>query len=112
MYIGIDLGTSGLKAIVIDKNGVLLASESVPLRVSSAQDLWSEQNPQHWWTALNKAMLKLNEQCDLSQVVAIGLAGQMHGATLLDKGGEVIRPCMLWNDGRSVQECRELYQLK
>lgn len=111
MYIGIDLGTSGLKAIVIDKNGVLLASESVPLRVSSAQDLWSEQNPQHWWTALNKAMLKLNEQCDLSQVVAIGLAGQMHGATLLDKDGEVIRPCMLWNDGRSAQECRELEEM-
>ncbi|MCL9780008.1 xylulokinase [Vibrio sp. S4M6] len=111
MYIGIDLGTSGLKAIVLDGRGVIVASQTEPLRVSRPKELWSEQNPQHWWSALNKAMLSLKEQVDLSNVVAIGLSGQMHGATLIDADGEVIRPCILWNDGRSAQECLELEEM-
>ncbi|CAH0536429.1 xylulokinase [Vibrio marisflavi] len=111
MYIGIDLGTSGIKAIVLDESGIIVASKTEPLRVYRPKDLWSEQNPEHWWTALNKAVLGLKEQVDLSNIISIGLSGQMHGATLIDANGEVIRPCILWNDGRSAQECLEIEEM-
>ncbi|UIP30603.1 xylulokinase [Photobacterium sp. TLY01] len=111
MFIGIDLGTSGVKAIVLDGKGKVLASQTVPLSVSRPEPLWSEQHPEDWWQATCEVMDGLRQQIDLSQVLAIGLAGQMHGATLLDTHGEVIRPAILWNDGRCFAECEELEAL-
>ncbi len=111
MYIGIDLGTSGVKSIVMSKQGEILASKTVELTVSRKKPLWSEQDPSDWWEATCATVLGLGEVVDLSQVKAIGLSGQMHGATLLDKAGEVIRPAILWNDGRCEEECRQLEQL-
>ncbi|MEI8593335.1 xylulokinase [Photobacterium sp. Hal280] len=111
MFIGIDLGTSGVKAIVLDGKGKVLASQTVPLSVSRPEPLWSEQHPEDWWQATCEVMDGLRQQIDLSQVLAIGLAGQMHGATLLDIYGEVIRPAILWNDGRCFAECEELEAL-
>ncbi|MBD4687721.1 xylulokinase, partial [Xanthomonas citri pv. citri] len=73
--------------------------------------LWSEQNPEDWWHATNLAMLALAQQQDLTAVKAIGLTGQMHGATLLDKHDQVLSPAILWNDGRSFAECAELESL-
>ncbi|PSW10280.1 xylulokinase [Photobacterium rosenbergii] len=108
MFIGIDLGTSGVKAIVLDESGKILASKTVALTVSRPKPLWSEQNPAHWWQATCEAIDGLSAQQDLSKVKAIGLAGQMHGATLLDKNGEILRPAILWNDGRCQQECEQL----
>ncbi|WP_416261354.1 xylulokinase [Gibbsiella quercinecans] len=110
MYIGIDLGTSGVKAILLDEQGQLLASQSEPLPISRPHPLWSEQSPQDWWKATDRAMLALAKQHNLQAVKAIGLTGQMHGATLLDKQQRVLRPAILWNDGRSAAECQALEQ--
>ena len=108
MYIGIDLGTSGVKVIAMMDTGEIVATHSVGLSVSRPQPLWSEQAPQDWWLATCEAMAALGQQVDLQQVKAIGLSGQMHGATLLDQHGDVLRPAILWNDGRCEQECQAL----
>lgn len=108
MYLGIDLGTSGIKVILTDHNGKLCASQTASLAVSRPQALWSEQNPEHWWLALDDCMQKLQASKLLTQVKGIGLSGQMHGATLLDSDNKVIRPAILWNDGRCAKECLQI----
>nr|WP_136252905.1 xylulokinase [Ningiella ruwaisensis] len=110
MYIGIDLGTSGIKVVLTDEEGQVLASHTASLEVSRPAPLYSEQAPQDWVDALNKSMEQLSHEHALNKVKAIGLSGQMHGAVLLDKHADVIRPAILWNDGRSHQECEELEQ--
>lgn len=108
MYIGIDLGTSGVKSIVMSSDGNIIATKTISLSISRPNDCYSEQDPHEWWEATCKSILLLSNEVDLSQLKSIGLSGQMHGATLLDKSGDIIRPAILWNDGRSEQECREL----
>lgn len=108
MYIGIDLGTSGVKAILLGEQGDVLASHTEKLSVSRPQPLWSEQDPEQWWQATDRAIQALGAAHSLQQVKAIGLAGQMHGATLLDKENRVLRPAILWNDGRCGEECKLL----
>ncbi|MBJ3814302.1 xylulokinase [Shimwellia pseudoproteus] len=110
MYIGIDLGTSGVKVILLGEQGEVLASCSAPLAVSRPHPLWSEQDPHQWWQATDSAMQALAASHSLRQVTAIGLSGQMHGATLLDSQQRVLRPAILWNDGRCAEECRLLEQ--
>lgn len=111
MFIGIDLGTSGVKAILLDQSGLILGTKTVSLSVSRPAPLWSEQDPAEWWSATDQAVKELAQDIDLSHVSAIGLAGQMHGATLLNDRGEVLRPAILWNDGRCAKECLELEAL-
>ncbi|CAM4142148.1 xylulokinase [Vibrio agarivorans] len=111
MYIGIDLGTSGVKSIAMLSSGEIVATKSVSLEVSRPAPLWSEQAPQDWWNATCESIKGLGESVDLNEVKAIGLSGQMHGATLLDAEGEVLRPAILWNDGRCEAECHELEKL-
>ena len=82
MYLGLDLGTSGLKGVIIDDKGSVLAQESVSLSVSSPYPTWSEQDPLSWWQACIDVIKQLHERLDLSKLKAIGLSGQMHGATL------------------------------
>ncbi|HHG90592.1 MAG TPA: xylulokinase [Devosia sp.] len=109
-YLGIDIGTSGVKAMLIDAGGQALADATAPLCVSRLQDSWSEQDPEDWWQATLvclDALSKSNPEA-LEQVSGIGLSGQMHGATLLDKSGKVLRPAMLWNDGRASAECAQI----
>ncbi len=110
MYLGLDLGTSGVKAVVINKAGELVATTTSLINVSNPQPLWSEQNPQDWWLATLEAVTALKRQLgeQLANIRAIGLSGQMHGATFLDEQGDVLRPCMLWNDGRSAEQCAQL----
>ncbi|WP_395341149.1 xylulokinase [Ningiella sp. W23] len=110
MYIGIDLGTSGVKIVLTQRNGQVLATTSAPLSVSRPAPLWSEQAPQDWVDALHMSMGELASDHDLRRVEAIGLSGQMHGAVLLDSDEQVIRPAILWNDGRSERECKLLEQ--
>ena len=105
MYIGIDLGTSGVKAILLNEQGEVVASHTEKLNVSRPHPLWSEQDPEHWWLATDGAMKALGAQHSLRAVKALGIAGQMHGATLLDKQQRVLRPAILWNDGRCGEEC-------
>ncbi len=109
MYLGLDLGTSGLKAVLIDEAGKVVGQENAPVSVSNPKPLWSEQDPLAWWDAAVKAVAGLKAQVgDLSGVKSVGIAGQMHGATLLDADNNILRPCILWNDGRCFEECAEL----
>ncbi|TDR74631.1 xylulokinase [Photobacterium lutimaris] len=108
MFIGIDLGTSGVKVVLLDESGHIIGAETVALTVSRPAPMWSEQSPEDWWYATSEAISSLREKVDLSNVRAIGLSGQMHGATLVDSHGDVLRPAILWNDGRSAAECAEL----
>jgi xylulokinase len=100
MFIGLDLGTSGLKGILIDEDQRVLAEASSPLTVQRPHDGWSEQSPSDWITAAEAVMDALSVH-GLARVRGIGLSGHMHGATLLDTADEVLRPCILWNDTRS-----------
>ena len=111
MVIGIDLGTSGVKVVLLDGAGQVLASKTEKLSVSRPTALWSEQDPESWWQATDKALQALAAERDLSQVQAIGLSGQMHGATLLNAQHQVLRPAILWNDGRSAAQCGELEEI-
>lgn len=108
MYLGVDLGTSSVKTVLMDEEGVITVSVSRPLNVSMPKPLWSEQDAGEWWKATCDCLDELSEQIELSNVKSIGLSGQMHGATLLDESGNVLRPAILWNDGRCVAECDEL----
>ena len=108
MYIGLDLGTSGLKGLVIDDAQRVLAEAAAPLTVQRPAEGWSEQAPQDWIAAAEAVMAQLASQISLGAVKAIGLSGQMHGATLLDAADQVLRPCILWNDTRSHAEAAVL----
>ena len=107
MYLGIDLGTSAVKAVLLDDEGRIAGQSAVSLDVSTPRPLWSEQDPEAWWAAACRAVdeLKAGHGRALAAVRAIGLSGQQHGATLLDSRGSVLRPAILWNDGRSGAEC-------
>jgi xylulokinase len=107
MYIGLDLGTSGLKGILIGADQGVLAEASAPLTVQRPADGHSEQSPADWIAAAETVMDALSAH-GLGNVRGIGLSGHMHGATLLDSADEVLRPCILWNDTRSFEEAAEL----
>jgi len=110
MYLGIDLGTSGVKAVLIDDSQHPVASANAPLTVSRPQPGWSEQAPADWISATEAAIGELHATAgsQLAAVRGIGLSGQMHGATVLDAGDEPLRPSILWNDTRSHREAAEL----
>lgn len=109
-YLGIDVGTSAVKAILIDADQSILAEAEEPLAISRPHPLWSEQDPEAWWQATEKAVASLRRAAPdaFSAVAGIGLSGQMHGAVLMDEADRVLRPAILWNDGRSHAECAEL----
>jgi xylulokinase len=108
LFLGIDLGTSAVKAVLVDAEERVAAQASAPLEVSRPRPLWSEQDPEWWWRATDSAVRALREREDLSRVRAVGLTGQMHGATLLDAAQRPLRPAILWNDGRSADACAAL----
>ncbi len=107
MFIGLDLGTSGLKGILIDDAQRVVAEAIAPLSVSRPHDGWSEQVPADWIAAAEAVFDQLSSH-GLSRVRGIGLSGHMHGATLLDSADQVLRPCILWNDTRSHEEAADL----
>jgi xylulokinase len=108
MYLGLDLGTSGLKGVLIDDAQAVLAEATAPLSVSRPHPGWSEQSPADWIAAAESVMDQLAAARPLAAVRGIGLSGQMHGATLLDASDEVLRPCILWNDTRAAEEAADL----
>ena len=110
MLLGIDLSTTGAKALLIDHDGRVVSSATTPLNLSSPHPLWSEQDPREWWTATTNSIAQVLAAANASgnDVVAIGLTGQMHGLVLLDDRGEVLRPAILWNDQRCGAECDEI----
>src|SRR5262245_52767018 len=107
-FLGIDVGTSAVKALVVGEDGEPLDQAGVPLALARPHPLWSEQDPDDWWRATDAAVRSLAARGATREVAAIGLSGQMHGATLLDASLRPLRPAILWNDGRSAAQCREL----
>lgn len=110
MYLGLDLGTSELKALLLDEQHQIVATAGEPLTLQRPQPLWSEQHPADWWAACDRALQRLasEQPAAMARVRGIGLSGQMHGAVLVDAHNTVLRPAILWNDGRSGDECAEL----
>ncbi|MCK4608376.1 MAG: xylulokinase, partial [Gammaproteobacteria bacterium] len=106
-YLGIDIGTSAVKVVLINAKEQPIAQVSIALTISRPEPLWSEQDPNSWWQATYTAIDKLKQDHpkQLSQVKTIGLTGQMHGATCIDSKDNPLRPAILWNDGRSYAEC-------
>src|SRR5919107_3205630 len=103
--IGLDIGTSGVKALAVsEEDGALLARSEVGYPLSTPRPDWAEQDPADWWRATQEAL----EGLGVDEPAGIGLSGQMHGLVALDAAGEVIRPAILWNDGRTAAECAEI----
>jgi xylulokinase len=107
VFLGIDIGTSSVKAVLVDERESIVAQAAMPLTVARPRPLFAEQDPQDWWLATVAAIGTLPPAARAA-VRAVGLTGQMHGATLLDESGKPLRPAILWNDGRSALECLEL----
>jgi xylulokinase len=114
MYLGLDIGTSSVKGVLIDAKQKIIATASTALKVSRPHPGWSEQAPEDWWKACNSVVKELAKAKPkaVAAVEGIGLSGQQHGATLLDKSGKVLRPAILWNDARSFAECQEIEALE
>ncbi len=110
LLLGIDIATTGAKALLIDDEGRVLSSATTALTLSTPHPLWSEQAPQDWWNATTSSIMQALAAADVSgeSVAAIGLTGQMHGLVLLDDDGNVLRPAILWNDQRCGVECDEI----
>ncbi len=108
LYIGIDLGTSAVKLLLVDEKGEIRNVVSKEYPISFPRSNWSEQNPADWWNATVEGTKELVEGFDKSQICAIGSGGQMHGLVALDENDEVIRPAILWNDGRTEKEVEYL----
>jgi len=106
--LGIDVSTTGVKALVIDRDGAISDSFTSPLHLSNPQPLWSEQKPNDWWQAAVNSIQHVVRENAGGDIAAIGLTGQMHGLVLLDEAGEVLRPSILWNDQRCAAECDEI----
>jgi xylulokinase len=113
LHIGIDLGTSGIKAVILQDATVVRAVTSVPLHVSIPHVGWSEQDPGHWVSAVFACLdqLAADHAADMAAVTGIGLSGQMLAALLLDRDLKPLRPAMLWNDQRATAECADLLAL-
>ncbi|GAC1690512.1 MAG: xylulokinase [Gemmatimonadaceae bacterium] len=109
LLLGIDIGTSGVKALLIaPTTGDVAASATASLSLSTPHPGWAEQDPRAWWSAACEAISTVRAQCRAQRIDAVGVSGQMHSSVFLDRGGEVIRPALLWCDGRTTAECIEI----
>ena len=107
MFLGIDIGTSAVKALLVDDGDRAIASASAPVETSRPRPLWSEQDPDGWWHATETAIADLRQRAGAawSGIRAIGLSGQMHGAVLLDDRKVPLRPAIIWNDDPRSSSC-------
>ncbi|MCS6841205.1 MAG: xylulokinase [Roseiflexus sp.] len=110
--LGLDIGTTGARALLCDENGQVLAVATAEYPLSTPQPLWSEQNPEDWWRGVCEALRAVVAQAGIApeQIAGLGLTGQMHGSVFLDEHDRVIRPALLWNDQRTAAECVEITQ--
>jgi len=113
LVLGIDLSTTGAKALLVNASGEVVHQATTPLRLATPHPLWSEQNPEAWWQATVASIRAVLEYVPnaADAIAAIGLTGQMHGMVLLDELGQVLRPAILWNDQRTAAECDEIRAL-
>lgn len=109
---GIDIGTSGCKTIIIDERGYIISSIFHEYEMSVPKPGWCEQDPEDWWQAVKFTVKKLLKDFKyVNDIKCIGLSGQMHGMVLMDKNGDVLRPCILWSDQRNEKQCQYIYEL-
>ena len=108
VFLGLDVGTSGVKAILVAPSGEVAASATSPLTMATPQPGWAEQDPEAWWEATLKSIAAVKGKRADARVAAIGISGQMHSSVFLDREGAVIRPALLWCDGRTTTECQEI----
>ena len=108
--LGIDVSTTGVKALIIDHNGAVIGSANTEQPLYSPHPLWSEQNPSDWWSGAVNSIRQVLQENNLpgESIQGVGLTGQMHGLTLLDAEGNVLRPAILWNDQRTGAQCDEI----
>jgi xylulokinase len=111
-FLGIDVSTTGSKALLVDESGAVVATAASPHTLQTPRPLWSEQDPREWWFASAAAVRTVLKQAGVrgESVQAVGLTGQMHGLVLLDEHGEVLRPAILWNDQRTQAQCDEIHR--
>ena len=107
-FLGIDVGTSGVKAILVAIDGTVLASAVTPLQLQTPKPGWAEQEPEAWWQATLASIRSVLAAAPGTSIGAVGISGQMHSSVFLDAQGDVIRPALLWCDGRTTAECREV----
>ncbi len=110
-FIGIDVGTSSIKALLVDENGKVLASSNPEYPFQTPAPLQAETDPEVWWDATCRAIRELLTNTSAESVAGIGLTGQMHGLVVLDQKGDPLRPCIMWNDQRSFKECEEMTEI-
>jgi xylulokinase len=108
MLLGLDVSTTGSKALLIDEQGQVIATHNTPHPSSTPKPLWSEQNPADWWNGIVQSIRAVLSEQNQPEISAIGLTGQMHGLVLLDAAGNVLRPSILWNDQRTQAQCDEI----
>jgi xylulokinase len=108
LLLGLDVGTSGVKAILVAEGGEVVATATTPLHLSTPRPGWAEQDPADWWAAALVSMHAVRRARPCATVAAVGISGQMHSSVFLDRAGEVIRPALLWCDGRTTAECGEI----
>jgi xylulokinase len=110
LFLGIDVSTTGAKALLVDEKGAVVTAATTPLTLSTPKPLWSEQDPHEWWAGVTKSIQAALSQARVTggDVEAIGLTGQMHGLVLLDAEQRVLRPAILWNDQRTGAQCDEI----
>ncbi len=111
--LGLDIGTSGTKTVLFDERGNVMAEASECYPLSQPQNGWAEQNPLHWWEAVKETVPAVVKKSGVKKedIVGLGLSGQMHGLVMLDDAGTVLRPAILWCDGRTAKQCREMEQI-
>ena len=109
-FIGIDIGTTGAKAVLMDVNGIVVTTATNEYPMFTPQPLWAEQNPEDWWSATCKSLSGVINKANISssEIKGIGLTGQMHGLVTIDSNGKVLYPCIMWNDQRTGEECKDI----
>jgi xylulokinase len=108
LFLGVDVGTSGVKAILVSAGGDVTASATSPLSLQKPRPGWAEQDPEDWWAASVTAIRAVVDQRPNEHILAVGISGQMHSSVFLDRAGRVIRPALLWCDGRTTTQCAEV----
>jgi xylulokinase len=108
LFLGVDVGTSGVKAILVAQTGEVEATSTTSLSLSTPRPGWAEQDPNSWWAATRSSIRDVLSAQRGARVAAIGISGQMHSSVFLDRAGEVIRPALLWCDGRTTAECADI----
>ena len=108
VFLGLDIGTSGVKAILVAPSGDVEAAATTPLTLSTPQPGWAEQDPDAWWDATTRSIREVLAGKPNASISSVGISGQMHSSVFLDRAGAVVRPALLWCDGRTTDECAEI----